>query len=679
MTQAKRITRRQFFVAGSGIAAGAVLAACGTPSQAPAAPAPAAPKPAATEPPKAAAPTEAPKAAAPAPAAAGKYKESPLLADLVKAGKLPPVDQRLPEKPYVVQPGSMINEKILKVKVGKYGGVMQLAQEAPSGDPHIFIGSNEYLLQSPDLFDYDTRIEGGVLESWKANDDNTVFTFMLRKGLKWSDGVPVTMEDVKFAWDDVLLNDKITPIFPEYLRAGLSGNNNPGKISYIDDWTFSITFDKPYGSFLAQIGVGGWRGYGGIIKPKHYLKQFHIKYTKQEELAPKMKAASIPEDQWQSLFNAKQMTDWMWNITNQNGIGHPTLCPWVIQKVEGGTLTFERNPYYWKVDAEGNQLPYIDGIRSQVVNDKETLTTRALMGEFDYLGERASMKKLPLMKEQEAAGKIKVLLPRMHRTPIGFFLNLTNKDETWRKVTWDVRFRQALSLAINRAEILKNFYLNQFAQLPKEANPAEYSVEKANALLDDMGMKKGSDGFRMTPDGKPFSILFEVQDASEDFIPMTELMAEYWKKVGINTTSKKEDGALISQRGNEIQAGVGWPVVDMWGFAAWSDYLAGSYGRLWHQWFSTQGKQGEEPPAEIKQLYKNHETFMAARPGTQPFRDAFAAILKQHRENLWYFIPVEHSYYATFFTKRMQNVPLGTSEQMGIVTMHSMEFWYIEG
>ena len=364
MSVRKRISRREFFVAGSGIAAGTVLVACGAPQQAPAPaqpPAPAA-KAAATDVPKPAAATAAP--AAPAAAGTGKYKESPLLAGLVKAGKLPPIDQRLPEKPYVVQPGSMINEKFLKLKVGKYGGTMQLAQEAPSGDPHIFIGNNEYLLQSPDLFDFDTRIEGGVLESWKANDDNTVFTFTLRKGLKWSDGTPVTMEDVKFAWEDVLLNEKITPIFPEYLRTGLSGAGNPGKIAFIDDWTFSITFDKPYGSFLAQIGVGGWRGYGGLIKPKHYLKQFHIKYTPQAELAPKLKAASLPEDQWQSLFNAKQMTEWMWNITNENGIGHPTLTPWVIQKVEGGTFTFERNPYYWKVDAEGNQLPYIDGIRS---------------------------------------------------------------------------------------------------------------------------------------------------------------------------------------------------------------------------------------------------------------------------------------------------------------------------
>ena len=188
------------------------------------------------------------------------------------------------------------------------------------------------------------------------------------------------------------------------------------------------------------------------------------------------------------------MTEWMWNITNEAGIGHPSLIAWIIKKVDGGVFTFERNPYYFKVDAEGNQLPYIDGIRSEVVQDKETLTTRALMGEFDYLGERASLKKLPLMKEKEASGAIKVLIPKMHRLPINFNLNLTVTDPTWRAVTGDVRFRRALSLAINRPEILKNFYLNQFAKLPSRSSNAEYSVDKANALLDEMGMKKAATG-----------------------------------------------------------------------------------------------------------------------------------------------------------------------------------------
>ena len=200
----KKMSRRSFIHGSALAAAGAAAVAC-SPQATPAPEAPQAPTEAAaaaTAVPAVeatAAPEEAPAEAAPA--AASPYKESPMLAELVKAGQLPPIEQRLPENPYVVRPGSLISEKYLNLKVGTYGGVMKLAQESPSGDPHIFIGCNEYLLQSPDCFDFDTRIEGGVLEGWEANEDNTVFMFKLRKGLKWSDGEPVTMDDVRFAWE----------------------------------------------------------------------------------------------------------------------------------------------------------------------------------------------------------------------------------------------------------------------------------------------------------------------------------------------------------------------------------------------------------------------------------------------------------------------------------------------
>jgi peptide/nickel transport system substrate-binding protein len=679
MTQPKRITRRQFFVAGSGIAAGAVLAACGTPPAAPAAPAATQAPAKAPEAPK---PTEAPKAAAPAPAAASKFKESPMLADMVKAGKLPPVDQRLPKEPFIVGPGELVGEKYLQPKIGKYGGIMRLAQEGPGGDPHIFIGSNEGVLWAPAAFDFAKGIKGNVIKSWEVNAEGTVFTFKMREGLKWSDGQPVTTDDVKFAYEDVLLNEKITPIMPTYLRVGMSPVGAPGVFKIIDNFTFSITFEKPYGAFPAEIAIAGWRGYAGIIKPAHYLKQFHIKYTKQEELAPKLKAASIPEDQWQNLFNAKQMTEWMWNITNEAGIGHPSLVAWNVKSASGGVFTFERNPYYFKVDAEGNQLPYMDGIRSEVVTERETLITRALMGEFDYLGERSSLKKLPLMKEKEATGAIKVFIPRMHRLPINFCLNLTAGDASYRKVTGDVRFRRALSLAINRPEILKNFYLNQFAKLASRSSGSEYNVDKANALLDEMGMKKGADGFRAAPDGKPFSILFEVQEASEDHVPMTELIAEYWKKVGVNTTAKKTDGALVGQRftSNELQASTIWAHETIWPSGGWDDYLPhNSWGRLWAQWYTTQGKQGEEPPKEIKDLYDNHTKFMTAVIGTPQSKAALDAIYKSYLDNVWTFNVVEDSYYPTFVTKRIQNVPVGQTDELGITIMYSMEQWYIDG
>jgi peptide/nickel transport system substrate-binding protein len=671
----ERIDRREFLRISALAAAGVAAVACA----------------------KTAAPTTAPETAATAtPSTAvqpavtpkvqtepgtGEYKEAPMCADLVKTGELPPIAERLPKDPYVVAQGDLVSDKNLQLKIGKYGGTMRYAQEGPGGDPHIFIGDDEGVLWAPGGFGYDKGFHGNVVKSWEVNGDNTVYTFHMREGLKWFDGEPVTSEDVRFAYEDVLLNELITPIMPTYLRTGMSATGNPGVIKIIDDFTFTISFDEPYGSFPAQISISGWRGYAGIIKPKHWLKQFHIAYTPQEELAPKLREASIPEDQWQNLFNAKQMTEWMWNITNEAGIGHPSLVAWIIKKVEGGVFTFERNPYYFKVDTEGNQLPYIDGIRSEVVQDKETLTARALMGDFDYLGERSSLKKLSLMKEKEAGGDIKVIIPRMHRLPINFQLNLTVDDPTWRLVTGDVRFRRALSLAINRPEILKNFYLEQFAKLPSRSSSSEYSVDKANALLDEMGMEEGSDGWRAAPNGEPFSILFEVADSSEDHVPMSELIAEYWKKVGINTTVKRTDSTIVGQRftSNERQATAGWAHETIWPSAGWDDYLPhNGWGRLWAQWYSTGGEAGEEPPQEVKDLYDNHMKFQTERLGSPESKAALDAIYQSYLDNVWTFNVVEDSYYPTFVTTKIQNTPVGQTDELGIIIMYSPEQWYIE-
>jgi peptide/nickel transport system substrate-binding protein len=612
------------------------------------------------------------------------YKESPMLTDLVKAGELPPIKERLPREPLVVEPGLLVSNKYVEMQPGEYGGTLQLAQEAPSGDPVIFLGMDEQMTWAPNGFDFDEGIVGNVVKDYEANSDDTEFTFRMREGLKWSDGKPVTMEDVKFAFEDVLSNEEITPTFPLYLQANLRPNAAPAKLNVIDDWTFSLQFDRPYGAFPAQISIAGWRGYAGIIKPRHYLEQFHKKYADPKELKEKLKAESIPEDQWFNLFNAKQLTEWMWNVTNEQGLGHPTLTPWIMKKANSGVFTYERNPYYFKVDPNGNQLPYMDGIRSQTVQDKETLTARALMGEFDYLGERASLRQMPLIAEKAERGEVKMSVARMHRLPINFALNLTYDDDNWRKVVRDIRFRRALSLAMNRKEIIENFYLGEFARLPEETNPSEYNVDEANRLLDEMGLnKKDSDGFRLGPDGKRFRIPFEIQDLSEDHIPMGELMAEYWKNVGVFTTVKLIEGTLAGERtaANKIQATGIWAHHDIWGPAGFDDYLPhqNSWGQLWHEWFTSQGESGEEPIEEVKQLFDFHIDLMSAAPDSQEAQDALEAILKSYRDNIWSFNPVEHSYYPTFWTTRLKNVAEGIKEDVfGIVVNFSMEQWYID-
>ena len=207
----------------------------------------------------------------------GQYKESPMMKRLVKAGKLPSVDDRLPLEPYVVEGDKLVTN--FTPKIGKYGGTFRLPMENPNGDPHIYIGMVEPLIWAPGAFKFDKGIHGNVVRDWEVNKSNTVFTFYLREGLKWSDGVPVTTEDVRFAWEDVLLNKEITPAFPTWLKSSGSPDGNPMKLEIVDDMTFKLIFDGPYGLFPVKICINSWRSYAWIVKPKHYMKQFHKKYT----------------------------------------------------------------------------------------------------------------------------------------------------------------------------------------------------------------------------------------------------------------------------------------------------------------------------------------------------------------------------------------------------------------
>jgi peptide/nickel transport system substrate-binding protein len=614
----------------------------------------------------------------------GQGKESPVLAARVKSGDLPPLAERLPKEPFVVQPGVLVDEKFVKLEQGAYGGTLQLPQELPNFDPHVFLGNIEPMLWSPNGFGYaqGEKIVGNVVAGYEANSDNTVFTFHMREGLRWSDGELVTTEDVRFAFEDVLYNKQITPIFPDYLMAARRTDNAPAKLEVIDELTFSLTFDAEYGTFPAQIAIAQWRSYGDIIKPRHYLEQFHEKYADKKELQALLKEESIPADQWFNLFIAKQMGSWL-DVSNEQFMGHPTLTAWVMTKASDGVFSFERNPYYFKVDTAGSQLPYIDELRSQLVQDKETLTSRALFGEFDYLGERASLRQISLIAEKADKGEVNMHVAQMHRLPISFALNLTHNDKVWREVVRDLRFRQALDLAINREEIIENFYLGEFASLPKETSNGVYDVAEANRLLDEMGLsEKDGEGFRLGPDGKRFRIPFEIEDLSEDHVPMGELIAEYWKKVGVFTTIRKVDATTRGERqeANQLKATAIWAAHDMWPSAGWDDYLPGTYwGPLWTLWNTSRGKDGEEPIPEVKELFDLHGQFMAAGVGSPDGKAALDGILKSYRDNVWTFNPVESSYYPTFWTKRVKNVPSGVKEEVfGIVVNISMEQWYID-
>jgi peptide/nickel transport system substrate-binding protein len=615
--------------------------------------------PAATEA-AAATATEAPAAPeATATTAAPKYTESPMLADMVKSGKLPPIDQRLPQEPFMVGPGTLITKTDLPDwQPGKFGGTLHFANASANWNPDIFIMANENLLCAPgiDLVD----LHGCIVKDPVIENNNQVFTLTLRKGLKWSDGQPVTTEDVRFTIEDIYGNEKISPSgLPAKFRAGGSPSGDPMKVDIIDDYTWRMTFSSPYGGLLRELSVKGWQGYTDLLNPSHFLKNYHIKYTTIDKMADDLKRLSLTNGEWWQVFGDKRCQNW--DLTNPKCANYPSLYPWVA--TASGTaqlLTFERNPYYWKVDTSGQQLPYIDKLVSQQVNDVEALTIKVLAGDVDYVRESTALVKLPLYKQNADKAGFKVTLMANHVDPTALFINYTYDDANFRKVVMDIRFRQAVNYAINRKEIIDNVYFG-LASMPTLVNN-EYSPDKANKLLDEMGMdKKDSDGYRLGPDGKTFNLLLEHGAWAPDISPAVELLVAHLKAVGIKMTAKQEDPNLVGtkQAANQTEATVIWDVQPMWKNGTWTDYTPQSnWGTLWADWYTSGGKKGEEPPANIKQLYKDNEQRTAAVPASDEDVKLTADIYKILGDDLWILPLAEKVNYAMISSTKLGNVPI---------------------
>lgn len=568
-----------------------------------------------------------------------EFKQAPML----DSKGLPPIKDRLPKEPKLT---NEMPSDMLQYEIGTYGGVLRTVTSAVDWDADVFVMNNEALLNTPGILG--KEVTGNILKGYEVSSDQKEFTFYMREGLKWSDGQPVTMEDVKFAIEDVLFNKDLTPIFPAWLNSGGRADGKPMAFETVDDYTFKLKFEEPYGGFPIRIAIQGWRGYTDLLKPAHYLKKFHKKYAKADELEPEIKKAGFQPGEWVNLFNDKDITNW--ELTNSKAVGFPVLYPWMYVQKTGNQAIFERNPYYFKVDSEGNQLPYIDRIESNLVQDIEMVTMKTISGEVDFCRESAALVKMPLYKENEKNG-IKALLASMHVTPTDIFINQTYKDPTWRKVVQDVRFRQALNKALNRPEIIDTIYYG-FAE-PGKIVDSTFDLEGANKLLDDMGMTKGFDGFRIGPDGKKFSMLIEVGAQAPDIVPLTELVVEQWKQLGLDVKMKRIEQTLWTNKvnANEIQATMIWTHTPLWYMGDWG---TGFWGKAWDLWRTTGGKQGEEPPADVKNFLKGMDELSVLPPdqGIKKFDELKADMNK----NIWYFVHIENVKQPLVVNAKLGNV-----------------------
>ena len=468
---------------------------------------------------------------APAAGQPSSYEEAPALAKQVEAGSLPPVEERLPEDPLVVTP----NER-----VGSYGGTWTYGMLSSGQFPVLYrnLGWEHLVRWNPNY----RRVEPNIAKSWEVNEGGTEYTFHLREGMRWSDGAPFTAEDVAFYYNHVVRNDKISHTSGIYTQ-----NGKPIKIEKVDRYTIKVTLREPDSLFLRFLAGP----YGSFLTrfPKHYLKQFHKTFNPEgiDELVRKNDASD-----WVDLFSMKApAVPYLRNWVMRPDL--PNLHAWRLKTAygEGTRVVAERNPYYWKVDPEGNQLPYIDRVVHRLFGNQETILLRTLNGELDFMWNNVNSQvdKSLLYDGRESGGYHFVNLRRTRSNYLSISFNLTHPDSIKREIFNRRAFRIGLSHAINRQEILNLVYMGrgeprQVAPMPSSPLYNEqlaqqyvsYDVEKANRYVDRAGLDQRDDnGFRLGPNGKRFTVVLELTDVGWTRFPeVAELLRHYWRAVGID-------------------------------------------------------------------------------------------------------------------------------------------------
>ncbi|WP_020577496.1 ABC transporter substrate-binding protein [Actinopolymorpha alba] len=575
------------------------------------------------------------KAGAPRSAAA-KGKEAPSLAKLAADGKLPKLEERLPKNPVVLQPTE---------KIGTYGGTWRCALLNASDTPWLgrTLGGENLFRWDPEWND-DQKGLPNVAEKVEASADGRVFTITLREGLKWSDGEPFTADDVVFSVNDVAFNEEINPVTPYVLLS----DDERATIKKLDDYTVEFTFSKPTGLFMARLATEG----RFTNTPLHYLKQFHKKYNPDVEKLAKQEKYPL----WKDLYGAK--ADGWANADK------PTLNPWKIVEPlgKGNRVVAERNPYYWKTDPDGSQLPYLDRVTYDVISEPQVILLKATNGELDFTTRHInSLLNKPVLARDREKGKYHFIdLRNTLMNDMVVALNLNHKNPVLRKIFQNKDFRIGLSHAINREEMIKSIWQRQGE--PWQAAPAadsefydeefakqyiEYDVAKANEYLDKAGLtQKDGEGFRLRPDGK--RLTFQVEVASPSPVPFwvdgTNAVCEYWKKVGVDAKVKNEDRSLFYERkddANEHDATVwsgdgglkGEMLECRWYFPFSNE---SNYAELWRKYFESRGTNpdGEKPPPEtLKQMEIYWQ--LLKTPDAEARKELFRQILQISKEQFY--------------------------------------------
>lgn len=584
------------------------------------------------------------------------FRQNPVFSDKVTRGELPPVEQRLPAEPLILIPHQ---------SHGRYGGTLRGLVVAPESSTSEVLSWRQVNLVR--IADDLQTILPNVAKSWIWNGEHTEITFNLRRGHKWSDGAPFSADDVVFFIEDIINNPEIHGVVPPPWNIG------DGRVTAValDAVTVRITFPAPFYGFLHYIATNG--SYFSVYAPRHFLEQYHIDYNRDAN----RDAQRLGYADWVGRFQI-YWNKWKDSVaTTAEGMKVPTLDSHVLEtRPNTRRRTYVANPYYFKVDTKGAQLPYITRIDERMLN-KELWPLTIMNGEVDQKSQSIFLVNFPILKAAERAGGYQVSLPTGQSGPVMAF-NQTHEDPGLRTIYSDVRFRQAMSLAINRDELNEILFLGMGrpqAAVPMNASfvsesdksyLTDFDPDAANQLLDSMGLWEGQDGFRMRQNGEDFIILWEysLQSTGSEEFPL--LVADYWRHVGINVLLKEVTTQYTRERAsvNALDIVMEWDVPLEVTLISSPELYVPPYNELgplmgipWRDWFNSFGLYGEEPPAWVLDLYMVKDEWLTVVPGSARFMELGQELVRINLENLPIIGTVGDVPLPNIVSNRLGNVP----------------------
>ncbi len=575
---------------------------------------------------------------------------------------LPDLANRLPSEPLVVAPYD---------KIGSYGGtldIMSNATEAGTSDM-MSIRHVNLVRYSDDL----QTIVPNVAKGWEWNEDFTQLTFFLREGHKWSDGEPFGARDVKFWYDNLATDTNIREKPKDYVLVG----GELMDVVVVDEQTVQFNLPSPKPGLLSHFA----NHYAQGFQPMHVLGQYHPDVVGAEQADANAQAIGFENgyEVVQAYFGG---SDWMDTPTPM--LAHPdkvegmpfaaapTLESHIVISETTEGRHFVANPYFFMVDTAGNQLPYISEQDELFVSETEVRLLKMVNAEVDYKTQALNLDDVPLLLENQEKSNFSVDIRPQIRTGT-FSFNVTSDDLAKRDLFGNLKFRQAMSVAINRDEINEVAFFglgtpNQY--VPFSPQPsfitddmlqhyAQYDPDLANSLLDEIGMvDTDGDGMREMSNGEPLvlNLQFATQGISAKLV---ELVGQAWKEVGVNATVKEvtTDEYRSAQSANQLDVTMyakGMPLAVILGNSElftppFENYFGMRTAMLWSEYIDSNGSSGVEPPAWVTEMGADILAFQSATSGSSE-ADALGAKLVQSMVDNLLFIgtvkaaaPVYHS------------------------------------